>query len=661
MVEIKKEIEELTDFLNYHSHKYYVEDSPEISDYEYDEKLRKLIKLEEMYPELKKNNSPTTRIGDVVLDGFSEVTHTVPMESLLDAFNYEEIVDFDRKVKDVIDNPVYIVEQKIDGLSVSLEYRDGEFFRGSTRGNGVIGEDVTENLKTIKSIPMTLKKKIPYLEVRGEVYLPKERFEKLNKQRENEELPLFANPRNAAAGSLRQLDSRICAQRNLDIFIFNIQQIEGEEVLTHIEGLKLLSELGFKTIKTYDEYSNIEDAYYNVLKIGEERNALAYDIDGAVIKVNNISDRSLLGSTSKYPKWAIAYKFPAEKKETLIKDIQINVGRTGVLTPLAILDTVHIAGTNVSKATLHNIDYIKERDIRIGDSVIIEKAGDIIPAVIGVNFSKRTGKESEFNMPDKCPSCGGIVMREKDEAAYRCINLSCPAQKLRNIIHFSSKSSMEIDGLGPALIEQMVEKDIISDASDLYFLKKEDILSLEKMGDKSADNLLNAINKSRTNPFYKLISGLGIRHVGEKAAKILADKYLNIQNLKDAKYEELLEIDDIGETMAETIVKFFNSETNLRFLEKLEAGGVECYQEESEIKDKRFEGMTFVLTGTLEKYTRSEASGIIENFGGKTSSSVSKKTTYVLAGVEAGSKLQKAQQLGVTIITEDEFEQMCAN
>ena len=659
MTEPKKRVSELTDFLNYHSYKYYTEDSPEISDFEYDRAMRELEDLEREYPNLKKPNSPTARVGGAVLDGFAEVVHTVPMESLQDAFSDGEVYDFDKRVRDVIANPEYVVEQKIDGLSVSLEYVNGEFTRGSTRGNGTVGEDVTENLKTIHSIPMVLKEKIPFLEVRGEVYLPKKNFLKLNQMREEQDLPLFANPRNAAAGSLRQLDSKIAAERKLDIFVFNIQQADGIEIKSHSEGLDILDRLGFKTIRHNKSYTSITQAYDRVLEIGEERENLDFDIDGAVIKVNSLSDRAVLGSTSKFPKWAIAYKFPAEQKETIVRDIRINVGRTGVLTPLAILDSVHIAGTNVSKATLHNIDYIREKDVRIGDTVVIEKAGDIIPAVVSVNKEKRCGTERVFSMPSVCPSCGAPVVREEGEAAYRCIGISCPAQKMRNIIHFSSKPAMNIDGLGPALIEQMVSKGLISDAADIYYLSKSDISSLDKMGDKSADNLLLAIDNSRHNPLYRLICGLGIRHVGEKAAKLLAKKYKTIDNFAKAEYEEMIEINDIGEIMAKTVTEFFSAEENIEFVDKLKRGGVSCIDDEEEISDNRFEGKTFVLTGTLPSMTRSEASALIESFGGKVSGSVSKKTSYVLAGSEAGSKLTKATALGIEIISEDDLKNMC--
>lgn len=657
MEKIKNKIKQLSDFLNYHNHKYYVEDNPEISDFEYDKVLRELEDLENSYPEFKTPNSPTSRIGGVALEKFDQIEHRVPMESLQDAFSFDEVRDFDRRVRESIENPHYVTEQKIDGLSVSLEYENGDFVRGSTRGNGIIGENVTENLKTIRSIPMRLKYPIPYLEVRGEVYLSKENFLKLNKLREETEESVFANPRNAAAGSLRQLDSKITAQRNLDIFVFNIQQIDGKEISSHMEGLEYLREQGFKVINNFTVFSDIEEALKRISEIGEERESLGFDIDGAVIKVNDFQDRKILGSTSKFPKWAIAYKYPAERKETKILDITTNVGRTGVITPLAILETVRIAGSNVSRATLHNIDYIKEKDIRVGDFVIIEKAGDIIPAVVEVNIEKRTGKEKEFLMPETCPACGAKVVREEGEAAYRCTGVSCPAQRVRNIIHFVSKPAMNIDGLGPSIIEQMAEKEMIKTAADLYYLKAEDIADMDKLGEKSARNLLAALQNSKTNPLYRLINGLGIRHIGEKAAKILAKKYKTIENFSKATKEDLVMLEDIGEKMADSVVSFFEQAQNIEFLEKLKIAGVSCVEETNET-GSLFSGMTFVLTGTLNKYTRSDASEIIEKLGGKTSSSVSKKTTYVLAGTEAGSKLTKAEQLGIKIISEDEFEKM---
>ncbi len=659
MNDIEKRINELTNELNYHNHKYYVEDSPEISDFEFDKLLVELEQLEEQYPQFKRTDSPTVRVGGEAVKGFNEVRHEVPMLSQQKAFSREEIIDFDRRVKAVVPDAEYVVEQKIDGLSVSLEYVDGIFTRGSTRGNGIVGEDVTENLKTILTIPLKLKDDIPFLEVRGEVFLSRNNFEKINDLLESTGQPLFANPRNAAAGSLRQLDPKIAAKRKLDIFVFNIQQIQGAEISTHIEGLEFLQKQGFKTILDKKSYSTIDEVYKRIKEIGEERGQLYFDIDGSVIKVNNLSDRELLGNTSKFPRWSIAYKYPAEKQTTVIRDIKVQVGRTGVLTPLAILDTVHIAGSNVSRATLHNLDYIREKDIRVGDTVVIEKAGDIIPAVIEVIKENRNGNEPEFKMPEYCLECGALIVREEGEAAYRCTGVSCPAQRMRNIIHFVSRNAMDIEGLGPSIVEQMLEKNLIETAADLYYVNPSDIADMDKMGEKSAQNLINALEKSKSNPLYRLINAFGIRHIGEKAAKILSAQYKTLENLMNANVDELTQIPDIGEKMAMSVVSFFAEEQTKEFIKKLETAGVNCVDDnENSVVDKRFENMTFVLTGTLEKYKRSEAGQIIENYGGKTSSSVSKKTTYVLAGAEAGSKLDKAQSLGVKIISETEFEEM---
>lgn len=659
MNDIEKRIEDLTRELNHHNYKYYVEDAPEISDFEFDSMLVELEKLEEEYPQYKKSNSPTTRVGGEAVKGFAEVRHEIPMLSQQKAFSKEEILDFDKRVKAVAPDAEYVVEQKIDGLSVSLEYVDGEFVRGSTRGDGITGEDVTQNLKTIRTIPLTLKDKIPYLEVRGEVFLSRDNFEKINAVLEASEQQLFANPRNAAAGSLRQLDPKIAAKRNLDIFVFNIQRIEGVPITTHIEGLEFLQRQGFKTILDKKSYSSIEDAYKRVEEIGEERGNLYFDIDGAVIKVNDLESRELLGNTSKFPRWSIAYKYPAEKQTTVIRDIKVQVGRTGVLTPLAILDTVHIAGSNVSRATLHNLDFIREKDIRIGDTVVIQKAGDIIPAVVEVIKDKRSGNEIEFEMPTHCSECGALIVREEGEAAYRCTGVNCPAQRLRNVIHFVSRNAMNIDGLGASIIEQMIERGLIETAADLYYVNPSDIADMDKMGEKSAQNLINALEKSKANPLYRLINAFGIRHIGEKAAKILSAKYKTLDAFKAATVQELTEIPDIGMKMAESVVEFFAQNQTKDFIEKLEKAGVNCVDDSADnVVDSRFEGMTFVLTGTLEKYKRSEAGKIIESYGGKTSSSVSKKTTYVLAGAEAGSKLDKANSLGVTVISEEEFEEM---
>ena len=659
MKDIQKQIQELTEQLNYHSYKYYVEDAPEISDFEFDEMLLKLERLEEQYPQYKSPNSPTMRVGGEAVSSFEKVHHEVEMQSLQKAFSMEELLDFDKRVRDEFPNVEYVVEHKIDGLSVSLEYENGEFVRGSTRGDGVTGEDVSENLRTIRSIPLTLKDKIPYLEVRGEVFLSKDNFRKINDYLEASEQPLFANPRNAAAGSLRQLDSKIAAKRGLDIFVFNIQRIVGEEINSHIEGLHFLKKQGFKTILNDSIFPTMQAAFDRIKEIGEERGDLYFDIDGAVVKVNDFGMRQALGTTAKFPKWAIAYKYPAEKQTTVIRDIKIQVGRTGVLTPLAILDTVHIAGSNVSKATLHNMDYIMEKDIRIGDTVVIQKAGDIIPAVVEVIKENRSGNEREFQMPEHCLECGAAVVREDGEAAYRCTGINCPAQRFRNIVHFASRDAMNIDGLGPSIIEQLLERGLIENAADLYYLKPTDIAEMDKLGEKSAANLIGALERSKSNPLYRLIFGLGIRHIGEKAAKLLAAKYKTIDKLEAAEVEELTEIADIGEKMAVSVVEFFTEPQNLKFLDRLEQAGVNCVDDsENSIIDRRFEGKVFVLTGTLSKYKRSDASAIIESYGGKTSSSVSKKTDYVLAGEDAGSKLEKAQKLGVAVISEDEFEEM---
>ena len=659
MDNVKARIEQLTKDINYHNYKYYVDDSPEISDFEFDKMLKELEELEEKYPEYKSPTSPTVRVGGMAVSTFEPVIHTVQMQSLQKAFSKGEILDFDRRVRSVIPNAKYVVEHKIDGLSVSLEYVDGIFVRGSTRGDGITGEDVTENLKTIRSIPLELKDKIPFLEVRGEVFLSRDNFNKINQSLEALDEPLFANPRNAAAGSLRQLDPKIAASRGLDIFVFNIQQIEGVTINSHIEGLAFLKEQGFKTILNDRLFDTAQEAFDEIMRIGEERGNLYFDIDGAVIKVNNFSDREILGVTEKFPRWAIAYKYPAEQKETKLLDIKIQVGRTGVLTPLAILETVHIAGTNVSRATLHNIDYIRDKDIRIGDSVIIEKAGDIIPAVVEVVKDKRTGDETEFKMPDVCPECGAKVVRIEGEAASRCTGINCPAQRFRNIVHFVSRPAMDIDGLGPSIIEQMLSLKLIENASDLYYIKAEDIEKMDKMGKKSAQNLINNLEKSKTNPLYRLINALGIRLIGEKAAKTLSKRYKTLDNLIMADVEELTQIPEVGEKMAKSINEFFSQQQNLDFIKRLTDAGVNCVDDsEDNAIDDRFKDKVFVLTGTLKNYKRSEAGKIIESYGGKTSSSVSKKTDYVLAGEEAGSKLDKANSLGVRVITEEEFEEM---
>ena len=654
MTEIEKKIEELRKTLRYHSDRYYNDDAPEIEDYEYDMMMRELKELEEKYPEYDAPDSPTKKVGGVADNSFESVAHSVRMESLQDAFSKDELREFSNRVEDTVSDVNYVVEPKIDGLSVSLEYRDGVFLRGSTRGNGDVGEDVSGNLRVIHNIPLKLNKSIPYIEVRGEVYMPKKSFERVvDRQIINGEKP-FKNPRNAAAGSLRQKDSSVTASRGLDIFVFNIQQIEGVELSSHKESLDFIKELGFNTIPTYKKVDNIEDAIAEIDRIGEARGSLEYDIDGAVIKVDDFSQRDILGSTAKYPKWAIAFKYPPEEKQTKLLDIEIAVGRTGVLTPTAILESVHLAGTTVSRATLHNQDFINEKGIAIGDVVTVRKAGDIIPEVLCVN---EHNSNSVFKFPDVCPSCGEKVYRDEDEAAIRCINPECPAQLLRNLIHFCSRDAMDIEGLGPAIIETFVNEGMIAKTYDIYNLDFNKILSLEGFKETSANNIINSVNNSKNNDLSKLIFALGIRHIGAKAGKLLADYFKDIDLIMNASVDDILQIDGFGKIMAESVVEFFSSDSTKELITKLKEAGVNM-KSTNVVEDTRFSGMTFVLTGTLPTLKRAEASKIIESFGGKTSSSVSKKTTYVLAGEEAGSKLDKANKLGVHVISEEEFKEM---
>ena len=654
MTEIEKKIEELRKTLRYHSDRYYNDDAPEIEDYEYDMMMRELKELEEKYPEYDAPDSPTKKVGGVADNSFESVAHSVRMESLQDAFSKDELREFSNRVEDTVSDVNYVVEPKIDGLSVSLEYRDGVFLRGSTRGNGDVGEDVSGNLRVIHNIPLKLNKSIPYIEVRGEVYMPKKSFERVvDRQIINGEKP-FKNPRNAAAGSLRQKDSSVAASRGLDIFVFNIQQIEGVELNSHKESLDFIKELGFNTIPTYKKVDNIEDAIAEIDRIGEARGSLEYDIDGAVIKVDDFSQRDILGSTAKYPKWAIAFKYPPEEKQTKLLDIEIAVGRTGVLTPTAILESVHLAGTTVSRATLHNQDFINEKGIAIGDVVTVRKAGDIIPEVLCVN---EHNSNSVFKFPAVCPSCGEKVYRDEDEAAIRCINPECPAQLLRNLIHFCSRDAMDIEGLGPAIIETFVNEGMIAKTYDIYNLDFNKILSLEGFKETSANNIINSVNNSKNNDLSKLIFALGIRHIGAKAGKLLADYFKDIDLVMNASVDDILQIDGFGKIMAESVVEFFSSDSTKELIAKLKEAGVNM-KSTNVVEDTRFSGMTFVLTGTLPTLKRAEASKIIESFGGKTSSSVSKKTTYVLAGEEAGSKLDKANKLGVQVISEEEFKEM---
>lgn len=651
----KARAETLRKELNHHIYRYYVENENDISDYEYDMLMRELQGIEEEYPELLTADSPTHRVGGEADNAFSPVVHPVKMESLQDAFSEGEIRDFDARVNGGIGAVRYVVEPKIDGLSVSLEYENGVFTRGSTRGDGVTGEDITANLRTVRSIPLRINTDLPFLEVRGEVYMPRDTFLEIVKEQElNEEKP-FKNPRNAAAGSLRQKNPKITAKRKLDIFVFNIQRIEGKTLHGHKESLDYLKTLGFKTVPFYTPCNNIDEALAEIRRIGDIRYTLPFDIDGAVIKVDDFSAREALGSTAKYPKWAIAFKYPPEEKETTLLDIEINVGRTGVLTPTAVFEPVLLAGTTVSRATLHNEDFIREKNISIGDTVVIRKAGDIIPEVLSV--SRHQDGAPLYEMPKICPSCGAPVMREQDEVAIRCTNPDCPAQLLRMLIHFCSRDAMDIEGLGEAVLEVLVEKGMLRNAADIYNLDYEKIAALDRMGEKSAENLRNAVEKSKENDLGKLVFALGIRHIGQKAAALLAEHFLTMDALETASREEILAIDGFGEVMADSVVQFFALAQSRELIDALTAAGVNM-RSKKEIVDNRFEGKTFVLTGTLPTMTRSEASKIIESFKGKTASSVSKKTDYVLAGEDAGSKLTKAQQLGVTIISETEFQEM---
>lgn len=654
MQNIKEKIENLRATLRYHSDRYYNDDAPEIEDYEYDMMMRELKGLEEKYPEFDSADSPTKRVGGKADNSFASVEHTVRMESLQDAFSKEEIFDFDRRVKENVSDVHYVVEPKIDGLSVSLEYVNGEFFRGSTRGDGNVGEDVSGNLRVIHNIPLKLNHALPYIEVRGEVYMPKKSFDRLvDRQLINDEKP-FKNPRNAAAGSLRQKDSEVAATRGLDIFVFNIQQIEGKELTSHKESLDYLKELGFNTIPYYERVDDIETAFEKVLQIGEKRGELEFDIDGAVIKVDDFSEREQLGSTAKFPKWAVAFKYPPEEKQTEILDIEITVGRTGKLTPTAVLSPVHLAGTTVSRATLHNQDFINEKGVNIGDIVTVRKAGDIIPEVLCVNEKRSNGS---FVYPEHCPSCNEKVVREEGESDIRCINPECPAQLLRNLIHYCSRDAMDIEGLGPSIIETFVNEGMIKTVTDIYRLDKEKIASLDGFQQTSANNIIESVENSKNNDLSKLIFALGIRHIGAKAAKLLSDEFKNIDNLMNASLEAISDIDGFGDIMAKSAFDFFQSESARELIADLKSFGVNT-ESKTVINDNRFEGMTFVLTGTLPTYKRSEASKIIESFGGKTSSSVSKKTSYVLSGESSGSKLDKANQLGIPVIDENEFNEM---
>ena len=654
----KKEISELRKKIDRAAKLYYTEDNPEITDYEYDMMMRRLYELETLFSELVTEDSPTRRVGGKVLDKFEKVVHDVKMGSLSDVFSFGEAEDFLRKSADVLGyEPYFSVEPKIDGLSVSLEYRDGKFVRGSTRGDGITGENVTENLKTIKTIPLSLPDKLPFLEVRGEVYMPKKSFAKLNAECEENGKTPFANPRNAAAGSLRQLDPKIAAKRGLDIFIFNIQRCEGKTFLSHTEGLDYLEKEGFHVIPERKKIKGAFNITERIKELGEKRGKLSYDIDGVVIKADIIAERETLGENINTPKWAVAYKFPPEQQKTKVTDITAQVGRTGVLTPKAILTPVKIAGSTVSAATLHNIDFITEKDIRIGDTVILQKAGDIIPEIVSVCKDLRTGEEKPYHMPMYCPSCGEPVYRDADEAATRCTNSACPAQMERNIEHFASRDAMNIEGMGPAVVRSLISAGLVKNISDLYSLKTEEVEPLERMGKKSAEKLILSIENSKSRGLDKLIYALGIRNIGEKAAKSLASHFEDIENLFSATKEELVSIEDFGEITADDVINFFSHSQTKELVEKLKSAGVKT-RYEKERKGDIFGGLTFVLTGTLPTLSRSEASKIIESYGGKCVSSVSKNTDFVLAGDAAGSKLTKAEALGIKIIDEDGLMKM---
>ncbi len=645
----EKRIEELSRLLDYYSKKYYVDDDPEIEDYEFDALMQELISLEKEFPELVKPTSPTQRVGGSPVSGFEKVPHTVQMGSLQDVFSYTQVKDFVDRIKAEMPDSSFTVEPKIDGLSVSLEYRDGELVRGSTRGDGFIGEDVTANLKTIRSIPLKLTRSVPFLEVRGEVYMPHSSFEKLSAEMELSGEQPFKNPRNAAAGSLRQKDPKIAAKRKLDIFVFNVQQCEGIEFTSHKQSLDTLGELGFKTIpeyKLFSDYSDIENA---IASLGERRYNLSYDIDGVVIKLDNLSDRERVGYTSKVPKWAVAYKFPPEEKKTKLLDIEVNVGRTGAITPVAVFEPVTLAGTSVSRATLHNQDFIDERNISIGDEIIVRKAGDIIPEVLSVSEKHGSGS---FSLPEYCPVCGTKAVREKDKSVLRCPNIECPAQLLRSLIYFASKPAMNIDGLGPAVAEQLLESGLVKRIPDIYSLTIDDILTLDGFKERSAEKLISAIEKSKLNPLDRLLCGLGIRNFGSASCKLLCERFGSIDRILEATVDEIEAIDGFGTLTAETVYQTLSEPHMRATIELLESYGVNTRYELS-AQSQKLSGLSFVITGTLPDYTRDEAKKIIEDNGGSVKSSVSKKTDYVLAGEDAGSKLTKAQELGIKIIDEN--------
>ncbi|WP_418779731.1 NAD-dependent DNA ligase LigA, partial [Intestinimonas sp.] len=658
-MDAKFEIERLRTVLNQAGYEYYVMDNPTMSDYDYDHQLRRLEELEAAHPELVTPDSPTQRVGGQVQEGFQPVTHQVPLESLQDVFDPGELSEFDQRVRGAVPEAEYDVEPKVDGLSVALEYVDGAFVRGATRGDGRVGEDVTANLKTIRAIPLKLPEPVPHLIVRGEVFMPRTVFARLNEDREQNGEALFANPRNAAAGSLRQLDPRIAAARQLSIIVFNVQYVEGISFTTHTESLDWLERMRFKVIP-HDTCSTIEQAGASIRSIGENRTAYPYDIDGAVVKVNSLQERSLLGSTAKFPRWAAAYKYPPEQKPSRVLDIVVQVGRTGVLTPRAVLEPVRLAGTTVQSASLHNQDYIAEKDIRVGDTVLVQKAGEIIPEVVGVVREKRPKGTQPYRLPERCPVCGAHVARDEDGAAIRCTGAECPAQLLRNLTHFASRDAMDIEGLGPAVVEGLVKAGLVRTPGDLYRLEAQSVAQLERMGQKSAENLIAAIEKSKSRDLSRLLFAFGIRQVGQKAAKVLAARFGTLDRLSQATVEELTAVDDIGEITARSLAEWLHSDQAEHLIASLKGAGVNTASQAQPVDD-RLAGKTFVLTGTLEHFSRAEAGARIEALGGKVSSSVSRKTSYVVAGEEAGSKLDKANALGITVLSEAEFLQMLSD
>ena len=649
----REEMKQLRETLNAHGYRYYVLDDPQISDYEYDHMLRRLEDLEREHPEEITPDSPTQRVGGPTLSEFAPVEHPVPLESLQDVFNGGEVEEFLERMAGTFPDAEYSVEPKVDGLSVALEYRDGVFVRGATRGDGRVGEDVTENLRTIRSIPMTLPEKLPRLIVRGEVYMARSVFEEINARRELEGKPLMANPRNAAAGSLRQLDPKVAAQRRLDIAVFNLQLAEGRTFASHTETLDYLKDQHFKVISGR-RLRRLPEILEEIERLNDTRMERPFDMDGAVIKLNSLADREVLGSTAKCPKWAIAYKYPPEKKPAKVLDIVVQVGRTGVLTPKAVLSPVRLAGTTVTNATLHNQDYITQKDIRIGDTVIVQKAGEIIPEVVEVVPGERPETAQPYFLPDTCPVCGAPVTRDPDGAAVRCTGAECPAQLLRNLTHFASRNAMDIDGLGPAVMNQLIESGLVKTAADLYGLRAEEIAQLDRMGAKSAQNAVEAIAKSRENDLWRLLFALGIRQVGEKAAKVLAARFGSFDALANASEEELTAIDDVGPITARYLREWLESPQSKDLIARLKVAGVNMESRTKPV-DSRFAGQTFVLTGALTRFTRAEAAEMIEQRGGKAAGSVSKKTTCVVAGENAGSKLKKAQELQIPVLTEEEF------